>query len=59
MRGERREEDQLFSYVALDHRCGGYEVVDPILRDLSPRFDAMYAKTGRSSIPLEQCCERR
>jgi len=61
MRGERREEDQLFSYVALEDRVPSDHplrairgFVDPILRDLSPRFDAMYAKTGRPSIPPEQ-----
>jgi transposase len=61
MRGERREEDQLFSYVALEDRVPGDHplrairgFVDPILHDLSPRFEAMYAKTGRPSIPPEQ-----
>src|SRR5690606_38549851 len=61
MRGERREEDQLFSYVALEDRVPSDHplrairaFVDPILRDLSPRFDTMYAKTGRPSIPPEQ-----
>jgi len=61
MRGERREEDQLFSYVALEDRVPSDHplrairgFVDPILHDLSPRFDAMYAKTGRPSIPPEQ-----
>ena len=61
MRGERREEDQLFSYVALEDRVPSDHplrairaLVDPILRDLSPRFDEMYAKTGRPSIPPEQ-----
>jgi hypothetical protein len=28
--------------------------VDPILRELSPVFDTMYARTGRPSIPPEQ-----
>jgi transposase len=28
--------------------------VDPILAEMSPRFDAMYSKTGRPSIPPEQ-----
>jgi len=29
-------------------------LVDPILRDLSPQFEALYSETGRPSIPPEQ-----
>lgn len=29
-------------------------LVDPILRDLSPQFEALYSRTGRPSIPPEQ-----
>ena len=61
MRGDRREEDQLFSYVPLEDRVPQRhplrvirQFVDPILAELSPRFDAIYAKTGRPSIPPEQ-----
>ncbi|MGH7574766.1 MAG: transposase, partial [Longimicrobiales bacterium] len=61
MRGDRREEDQLFSYVPLEDRIPENHplrvirrFVDPILAELSPRFDAIYAKTGRPSIPPEQ-----
>jgi transposase len=61
MRGDRREEDQLFSYVPLEDRVPAEhplrvirQFVDPILAELSPRFDAIYAKTGRPSIPPEQ-----
>ena len=61
MRGDRREEDELFSYVALEDRVPANHplrvirrFVDPILAELSPRFDAIYAKTGRPSIPPEQ-----
>jgi transposase len=61
MRGDRREEDQLFSYVPLEDRVPANHplrairrFVDPILAELSPRFDAIYAKTGRPSIPPEQ-----
>lgn len=61
MRGDRREEDQLFSYVPLEDRVPENhplrvirKFVDPILAELSPRFDAIYAKTGRPSIPPEQ-----
>jgi len=61
MRGDRREEDQLFSYIPLEDRVPANHplrsirgFVDPILRDLSPVFDTMYARTGRPSIPPEQ-----
>jgi transposase len=61
VRGRPAESEQLFSYVRLEDRVPGNHplrairsFVDPILRDLSPRFDAMYAGTGRPSIPPEQ-----
>lgn len=61
MRGDRRPEDQLFSYVPLEDRVPRNHplrsiraFVDPILKDLSPRFDAIYSKKGRPSIPPEQ-----
>ncbi len=61
MRGERREEDQLFSYVPLEDRVPQKHplrairtFVDPILAELSPEFDAIYASEGRPSIPPEQ-----
>lgn len=61
MRGDRREEDQLFSYMTLEDRVPADHplrairgFVDPILREMSPAFEGMYAKTGRPSIPPEQ-----
>lgn len=61
MRGDRRHEDQLFSYVPLEDRVPSNHplrsiraFVDPILKELSPRFDAIYSKRGRPSIPPEQ-----
>ncbi|HUG41132.1 MAG TPA: IS5 family transposase [Longimicrobiales bacterium] len=61
MRGDRRPEDQLFSYVPLEDRVPQNHplrairaYVDPILRDLSSRFDALYSRKGRPSIPPEQ-----
>ena len=60
MRGDVERTEDLFSYVALadrvpsDHPLRIRAFVDPILRELSPRFDAIYAKTGRPSIPPEQ-----
>jgi transposase len=61
MRGDRREEDDLFSYTPLEDRVPAdhplrviRKFVDPALAELSPRFDSIYAKTGRPSIPPEQ-----
>ena len=61
MRGDVERTEDLFSYVPLadrvpsDHPLRSIRAfVDPILRELSPRFDAIYAKTGRPSIPPEQ-----
>ena len=61
MRGLDDREPALFSYVSLEDRVPRdhplrtvKKLVDGILRDLSPRFDAMYARVGRPSIPPEQ-----
>lgn len=61
MRGTDDREPVLFSYVSLEDRVPRdhplrtvKKLVDGILRDLSPRFDAMYARVGRPSIPPEQ-----
>src|SRR5437763_963476 len=61
MRGSEDREPALFSYVSLEDRVPRdhplrtvKNLVDGILRDLSPRFDAMYARVGRPSIPPEQ-----
>lgn len=61
MRGDVERTEDLFSYVPLEDRVPTNHplrsiraFVDPILRELSPRFEEMYAKTGRPSIPPEQ-----
>jgi transposase len=61
MRGERREEDQLFSYIPLEERIPEKHplrairrFVDPMLAEMSPEFDQIYAADGRPSIPPEQ-----
>jgi transposase len=61
MRGDRREEDQLFSYVPLEERVPKEHplravraFVDPILHEMSPLFESLYSKVGRPSIPPEQ-----
>lgn len=61
MRGDMERTEDLFSYVPLADRVPTNHplrsirsFVDPILREMSPHFDAIYAKTGRPSIPPEQ-----
>jgi len=66
IRGDRREEDELFSYVPLEDRVPANpplgvtrKFVHPMLAELSPRFDGIYAKTGRPSIPPEHATPTR
>lgn len=61
MRGDVERPEDLFSYVPLEDRVPRdhplraiRRFVDPILAQMSPRFDVMYSKTGRPSIPPEQ-----
>jgi transposase len=61
MRGADQQQPALFSYVSLETRVPTDHplrtirtLIDPILVELSPRFDAMYARLGRPSIPPEQ-----
>jgi transposase len=61
MRGAESGQDVLFSYVAIEARIPQdhplrtmRRLVDPILAELSPRFEAIYAEAGRRSIPPEQ-----
>src|SRR3990172_832223 len=61
VRGERREEDQLFSHGTLEDRVPVKHplrairtFVDPILVEMSSHFEAIYSPTGRPSIPPEQ-----
>ena len=60
MRGDDEQSGHLFSYlspeqrVPADHPLRTIRVMtDEALRRLSPRFDAIYATTGRPSIPPE------
>src|SRR5580693_7136729 len=60
MRGDDEQSGHLFSYlspeqrVPADHPLRAIRVMtDEALRRLSPRFDAIYATTGRPSIPPE------
>ena len=61
MRGDERVQGTMFATVVLEDRIPATHplrdlrrLVDPILRDLSPTFDALYSGTGRPSIPPEQ-----
>ena len=61
MRGTIRQQAAMFSYlspeqrVPMDHPLRPIrQMVDAVLRGLSPQFDALYARTGRPSIPPEK-----
>jgi transposase len=61
MRGDDREPDGLFSYIRPEQRVPAThplrpirDMVDRALRELSPAFARLYAKSGRPSIPPEK-----
>jgi transposase len=61
MRGTDRQQAHLFSYVSPDRRVPADHplrairvMVDAALDRLSPRFAALYAHTGRPSVPPEK-----
>ncbi len=61
MRGDDRKQDDMFSYISPEQRIpqdhplrGIRKMVDEILRELSPEFSRLYAKTGRPSIAPEK-----
>jgi transposase len=61
MRGDDRQPTHLFSYVSPearvppDHPLRAIRtLVDGLLREMSPDFDALYAAVGRPSIPPER-----
>ena len=60
MRGDDQRNSHLFSYLSPEQRVPGDHplrsirtMTDEALRRLSSRFDAIYATTGRPSIPTE------
>ena len=60
MRGDDEQSGHLFSYLSPEQRVPADHplrtirtMTDDALRRLSPRFDAIYATTGRPSIPPE------
>jgi transposase len=61
MRGDDRQQSAMFSYVApearvpKDHPLRAIRTMtDEVLRELSPRFEKIYAPVGRPSIPPEK-----
>jgi transposase len=65
VRSMRGDDEQLqagmFSYIALEDRIpkhhplrGSRQLVDEVLKSLSPEFDKLYAQVGRPSIPPER-----
>jgi hypothetical protein len=65
MRGDDQSPNSMFSYVSPEQRVPKdhplraiRQLVDEILRELSPEFHRLYAKIGRPSIPPERCCAR-
>lgn len=61
MRGSDLPQTTLFSYLSVEDRIPAdhplrtiQELVNPILAALSPRFQTLYSRTGRPSIPPER-----
>src|SRR5205807_1804582 len=61
MRGTDQQQNHIFSYLSPEERVRKDHplrtiraTVDEVLKQLSRRFDAMYARVGRPSIPPEQ-----
>ena len=60
MRGNKRQQDAMFSYISLEDRVPTNHplrriktLIDPLLQSMSKEFDKLYAETGRHSIPPE------
>jgi len=61
MRGIDHQQSQMYSYLSAEKRVRQDHplrairtMVDKVLKQLSPRFDAMYSEMGRRSIPPEK-----
>ncbi len=61
MRGADEQQEWMFSYISAEKRVPKDHplrtirtMVDVILRDLSPRFEGLYARVGRPSIAPEK-----
>lgn len=66
MRGDRRQQESMFSYVSPEARVPQRhplrpirEMMDRVLAALDDDFQALYSHTGRPSIPRSTCCGRR
>jgi transposase len=60
MRGNSSEQNDLYSYISLEDRVPAThplralrELIDAVLKSMSRKFDKLYSKTGRPSIPPE------
>lgn len=61
MRGHDEQQGEVFSYIPLEQRIPQdhplrriRQMIDVSLKDMGPRFAALYAKRGRPSIPPER-----
>ena len=61
MRGADEKQEAMFSYISPEKRVPSEhplrplrEMVDAVLKEMSPRFARLYAKVGRPSIPPER-----
>src|SRR3989304_2374475 len=61
MRGDDNDDPGMWSYVSREQRIAAEhplrpirQMVDEVLERLSPRFDKLYSKVGRPSIPPER-----
>ena len=61
MRGVDEKQETMFSYISPEKRVPSEhplrplrEMVDAVLKEMSPRFARLYAKVGRPSIPPER-----
>ena len=61
MRGDDRQQSEMFSYMSLEQRVPPEhplrairKVVDELLRAMSKEFEALYATSGRPSVPPER-----
>ena len=61
MRGTDHQQSGMFSYISAEQRVPKDHplrairaLVDPVLEELGPRFDALYASSGRPSIAPEK-----
>jgi transposase len=61
MRGDDQQQDGMWSYISAEQRVPAdhplrpiRKMADIVLRELSPLFESLYARTGRPSVPPEK-----